>query len=234
MTMLAEVVDAVVGVDTHRDTHEVEIASPTPSPSPCARSATTAPATPSCWPGSSTTPRGLGWLSRSRAAAATASGCPRDDPQAWRFSSPSNPPARPATGRATPTPSTRTWPCSPHCAWTPTGCPIPRVDGDREALRILLGARHDLTVACTAQTNRLRALLLGSDHDADRDLARGVALRRRVDRAGPSPTPATTPIVSRSCGTARSVVCGGRARRRPALKDNRAQLQTIVATWRPG
>jgi transposase len=26
--MLAEVVDAVVGVDTHRDTHEVEIASP--------------------------------------------------------------------------------------------------------------------------------------------------------------------------------------------------------------
>ena len=28
MPMLAEVVDAVVGVDTHRDTHEVEIASP--------------------------------------------------------------------------------------------------------------------------------------------------------------------------------------------------------------
>ena len=27
--MLAELVDAVVGVDTHRDTHEVEIALPT-------------------------------------------------------------------------------------------------------------------------------------------------------------------------------------------------------------
>jgi transposase len=27
--MLAELVDAVVGVDTHRDTHEVEIAHPT-------------------------------------------------------------------------------------------------------------------------------------------------------------------------------------------------------------
>jgi transposase len=26
MTMLAEVVDAVIGIDTHRDTHEVEIA----------------------------------------------------------------------------------------------------------------------------------------------------------------------------------------------------------------
>jgi hypothetical protein len=30
--MLAEVVDAVVGVDTHRDTHEVEIAYPTGTP----------------------------------------------------------------------------------------------------------------------------------------------------------------------------------------------------------
>jgi transposase len=30
--MLAEVVDAVVGVDTHRDTHEVEIALPTGTP----------------------------------------------------------------------------------------------------------------------------------------------------------------------------------------------------------
>jgi len=30
--MLAELVDAVIGVDTHRDTHEVEIAFPTGSP----------------------------------------------------------------------------------------------------------------------------------------------------------------------------------------------------------
>ena len=29
MPMLAEVVDAVVGVDTHRDTHEAELATPT-------------------------------------------------------------------------------------------------------------------------------------------------------------------------------------------------------------
>ena len=32
MPMLAELVDAVVGVDTHRDTHEVEIALPTGIP----------------------------------------------------------------------------------------------------------------------------------------------------------------------------------------------------------
>ena len=32
MPRLAEIVDAVVGVDTHRDTHEVEIALPTGAP----------------------------------------------------------------------------------------------------------------------------------------------------------------------------------------------------------
>ena len=30
--MLAELIDAVVGVDTHRDTHEVELALPTGTP----------------------------------------------------------------------------------------------------------------------------------------------------------------------------------------------------------
>lgn len=51
--------------------------------------------------------------------------------------------------------------------------PERRADGDREALRILLGTRHELTVAGTAQTNRLRALLLGGE-DTDRDSARSV------------------------------------------------------------
>ena len=32
MPMLAEIIDAVVGVDTHRDTHHVEIAHPTVAP----------------------------------------------------------------------------------------------------------------------------------------------------------------------------------------------------------
>jgi len=32
MPMLAEVVDAVIGIDTHRDSHEVEIADTTGSP----------------------------------------------------------------------------------------------------------------------------------------------------------------------------------------------------------
>ena len=50
--------------------------------------------------------------------------------------------------------------------------PGPRADGDREALRILLGTRHELTTTSTAQVNRLRALLLAGD-DTDRHIACG-------------------------------------------------------------
>jgi len=68
--------------------------------------------------------------------------------------------------------------------------PTPRADGDREALRILLSARNELTTISTAQTNRLRALLLSGD-DAERHLARaaltdpvlaGLARRRQPRR----------------------------------------------------
>jgi transposase len=56
--------------------------------------------------------------------------------------------------------------------------PVPRADGDREALRILLVARQEITAACTAQAGRLRALLLAGD-DTGRQAARK-ALTRRV------------------------------------------------------
>ena len=70
--------------------------------------------------------------------------------------------------------------------------PVPRADGDREALRILLVARQEITETRTAQTNRLRALLLGGD-DTDRQTARGALTettlaslaRRRAPRRGP-------------------------------------------------
>ncbi|HET9900269.1 MAG TPA: transposase [Actinomycetes bacterium] len=49
--------------------------------------------------------------------------------------------------------------------------PTPRCDGDREALRILLVARQEMTSEKTAKTNRLIALLRGGS-DTDRDLVR--------------------------------------------------------------
>ena len=115
-----------------------------------------------------------------------------------------------------------------------THLPAPRVDGDREALRILLGARHDLTVAATAQTNRLRALLLGSDNDADRDLARGALsdavlteLADRQPRAGATREQAVRHGEIRRLALA--IRDGGRA-----LKENRAQLQAVVEDMAPG
>jgi transposase len=111
--------------------------------------------------------------------------------------------------------------------------PTPRADGDREALRILLGARHDLTTAHTAQTNRLRVLLLGGD-DADRQTARDAlsepvlaALARRR-----SPRDADRAQAVRHGELRRLAIAvreGGRA-----LKANRTQLQGIVDDLAPG
>ena len=58
---------------------------------------------------------------------------------------------------------------------------VPRNDGDREALRILLVARDEMTTTRTAQINRLRALLLTGD-DADRDLSRGAMGKAHLDQ----------------------------------------------------
>jgi transposase len=49
--------------------------------------------------------------------------------------------------------------------------PTPRADGDREALRILLGARQELSVTRRRALNQLRALLV-TGNDNDRQLAR--------------------------------------------------------------
>src|SRR5262249_35922453 len=57
----------------------------------------------------------------------------------------------------------------------------PRADGDREALRILLASRDELTCAKTMQANRLHALLLVGD-DTDRALGRGAFNQARLDR----------------------------------------------------
>jgi transposase len=98
---------------------------------------------------------------------------------------------------------------------------------------ILLGARHDLTTTHTAQTNRLRALLLGGD-DTDRHLARGAlsdttlaALARRRSPRDADRTHAVRHSELRRLAVA--VRDGGRA-----LKTNRTQLHAIVDDLAPG
>jgi transposase len=108
--------------------------------------------------------------------------------------------------------------------------PTPRADGDREALRILLGARHELTTTTTGQTNRLRALLLGGD-DTDRQTARGALTeitlaRRRASRE------ASREQAVRHAEIRRLALVLREASR--ALKANRTQLQAIVDDLAPG
>jgi transposase len=112
--------------------------------------------------------------------------------------------------------------------------PIPRADGDREALPILLGARHDLTLTSTAQINRLRALLRDAHDGTDRQLARAAltdaTLTRLARRRLPRDTSREQAI--RHTEIRRLALAIHDARQ--ALKSNRTQLQSIVDDLAPG
>jgi transposase len=110
---------------------------------------------------------------------------------------------------------------------------VPRADGDREALRILLVARQEITAVRTAQASRLRALLLTGD-DTDRQAAHG-ALTQGVlaDLAGRTVlADARRDHAIRQAEIARLALALGQARRQ--LKDNRRQLLAIVDDIAPG
>src|SRR3954453_4434151 len=237
--MLAELVDAVVGIDTHRDTHEAEIAHPTGMPiATCQVSNdSTGYAELLAWildhtPG----PRLAVSIEGSRsygptlARAVTAAGllvieCEQPNRKARRGKGKSDPiDAHLAVLTALRLDADR--------------LPRPRADGAREALRILLTARQELTTTSTAQVNRLRALLLAGE-DTDRQLAPGAltdALPARLARR-PAPPPAARPprrgprAASREHAVRqaeiRRIALAVREARR-ALLANRAQLQTIV------
>lgn len=173
MPMLAECVDAVVGADTHRDTHELEIAHPTGVViATCA--------VPNTSRGFA---RALAWITEHAPG-------PRVVAAVEGTRSYGSALARALRGAGLlvleaeqPTRSDRrgrgkTDAIDAHLAvlWAlrldPTRLPTPRADGDREALRILLCAREELVTTATGQINRLKALLRDGD-DRDRALARG-------------------------------------------------------------
>jgi transposase len=232
--MLAELVDAVVGVDTHRDTHEVEIALPsgTPIATITISNDSAGFAELLAWifehaPGprlvvsiEGTRSYGVGLARAVAAAGLMVIECEQPHRKVRR-------------GRG------KSDPIDAHLAvLTALRCdverlPTPRIDGDREALRILLGARHDLSTAHTAQTNRLRALLLGGD-DTDRQLARGAlsetVLAALVRRRSPRDADRAQAVRH---GELRRLALALREGSR-ALKANRTQLAAIVADLAPG
>jgi transposase len=233
MPMLAEHVDAVVGGDTHRDSHALEMVTPAGVPI----AALTVPnsdaghAAALAWiaahtPGprlvlavEGTRSYGIG-LARAAAAAGLTVvevECPR------------------RRGRR----RGKSDPIDAHLAATTAlgldtdKLPTPRADGDREALRILLGARRDLTGSRTRRVNMLRALLRGGD-DTDRDLARGpltdttlTALARRRGRSGDTRQTAVRRVEARRLALA--ITAAGRE-----LADNKRQLTALVEDLAPG
>ncbi|MEY2431057.1 MAG: transposase [Acidimicrobiaceae bacterium] len=234
MTMVADVVDAVVGVDTHRDTHTAEIASPTASVI-----ATTVISNSSAgyaelidWiaqhaPGprlivavEGTRSYGVGLARALTAAGMLVIECEQPARGSRRGKGKSDPiDAHLAVLTALRLDTDR--------------LPMPRADGDREALRILLTARDELTAINTAQTNRLRALLLAGD-DADRELARsrlGAArlaglIRRRLPRDADRAHAVRHAEIRRLAVALRDTG--------QVIRTNRAQLAGIVEDLIPG
>jgi transposase len=111
--------------------------------------------------------------------------------------------------------------------------PVPRADGDGEALRILLVARQEIKSARTAHASRLRALLL-TGGDTDRRAARkalsGTALAALAGREVPAD--ASREQAVRQAEIRRLALVLNQARHQ--LKDNRAQLLAIVDDIVPG
>ncbi len=215
MSMLADAVDAVIGVDTHRDTHQAEIAHPNGAViATCsvrnstagyaqllswAREHAPGPRLAACIEG--TRSYGAGLARAAAAAGLTVIECEQPTRKTRRGMGKSDP-------------------LDAHLAvltalrLDAAKLPTPRADGDREALRILLSARLDLTGTATAQTNRLRALLRDGD-DRDHRPGQHPAHRCCPGRAGPPPPAAATLAEPRRCVRARSAARAGLAGRIP-------------------
>ena len=114
-----------------------------------------------------------------------------------------------------------------------TKLPIPRSDGPREALRILLAARQEMVTASTGQINRLRALLLSGD-DRDRDASRAAftdealnrLARRRLSVDADRLQAVRHAEIRRLALAVREAI--------KALKANRRELRELVEQIAPG
>jgi transposase len=232
--MLAECIDAVIGVDTHRDTHHAEIAHPSgaviavcsiPNSSAgyeqlLAWATQHAPGPRLVISIEGTRSYGAGLARAAAAAGLVVTECEQPTRKTRRGKGKSDP-------------------IDAHLAvlaalqLDAAKLPAPRADGDREALRILLCARAELTTTATGQANRLRALLRdGGGHD--RDLARArlsattlTSLARRRQ-----PRDATREQAVRHSEIRRLAQALQDAAQ--ALTSNKAQLTQIVTDLAPG
>ena len=156
--MLAEVIDAVIGTGTHRDSHEVEIADPAGKPIAVMRigndsagfaqllaavaEVAPGPRVAVCIEGSRS--YGIGLARALDAAGLLVIECEQPSRSKRR-------------GKGKSDPSDAHLAVLAALRLDAGRLPVPRADGDREALRILLVARQEIRQAATAQAGRLRA-----------------------------------------------------------------------------
>jgi transposase len=231
---VADEVDAVVGVDTHSRVHYLELATPTGvvidrlSVSNDAAGYAAALA----WIGEHTPgPRLIAGLEGTRsygvglARALAAAGLVVVEVE--------QPSRKIRRGKGKSDPIDAHHAAAATLAMNTNALPTPRADGDREALRILLDAHHDITRAKVAHLNQLRALLLTGD-DVDRALGQGTfnlgrldSIARRRARIGETREQAIRRAQARrlalACKTAYQ-----------ELKTLRRQLLEVIETLAPG
>jgi transposase len=232
--LLAEVVDAVVGVDTHRDVHEAEVAAPSGAvlaqlqvPNSDAGFARLIAWIRASAPGprvvvavEGTRSYGIGLVRALTIAGLQVIECEQPTRKSRRGRGKSD---------AIDAHLAAMFALAQHSDRLPT----PRADGTREALRILLAARQEMVTTSTAQTNRLKALLLSGD-DTDRAISRstltdtvlGKLARRRL-----------RPDAERHDAVRhheiRRLTCALREADR-LLKANRRELHELVERLAPG
>jgi hypothetical protein len=234
MTMLAEVIDAVIGIDTHRDSHEVEIADTAGKPiatmqvsNDSGGFARLLAAIAEVVPGhrvavciEGTRSYGIGLARALAAAGLLVIECEQPSRKQRRGKGKSDPIDAHLAVLAALRLDTRK-------------VAAPRADGDREALRILLVARQETTVAATGQASRLRALLRAGD-DTDRKAARKTlsktALAALAGRELPAHASRERAVRHAEIGRLALALVQARSQ----LADNRAQLLAIVEDIAPG
>lgn len=180
MVMLADTADAVIGIDTHTDTHtaclldrlgrQIAVTTVPADPRGCrelmAWAKRNAPGPRLAWAVEGTRSHGLGltrYLTGHGQLVIEAGRPPRAS-------------KRPA-GKSDPADAAR----AAHDALAASKLAQPRSDGPREALRILLTARAQATTARTSAVNTLKALLLGAP-DSLRGELRGLSTPRQASR----------------------------------------------------
>ncbi len=192
MTMLADTADAVVGVDTHTDTHTAclldrlgrQIATITvpADPQGCATllawARQQAPGPRLAWAVEGTRSHGQGLL-----RALQAKGQP-----VIEAGRPARASKRPG-GKSDPADALR----AARDALTTDKLAQPRSDGPREALRILLTARAQASTARTAAVNTLKALLLGAPDNLRQPL-RGLTTSQQASKCRSLRAHASQPV----------------------------------------